>query len=510
MSDIPHTEPPLLNSAHAAAILTAAFVCGWALMSVEILGGRVLAPNFGSDVFTWGSLISTFLVALSVGYALGGLLSRGRPHLGRLAVLVAVGGLLVLCIAALKDTVSDRIFDMNLGERLGPLATSVALFGLPAVVLGMISPYCVRLYSTRLEHVGATSGFLYAISTVGSTLGTLVTTFFLIPNTGVTRIFVITGAGLTALGIMLGIGSWIVPTGSRARVTLTATLALLLFTGASVSAMERVIFQKDSPYSRVTVVEEGTVRVMRFARKGVNTEESRLDVRQPLLQLNEYTAMMFTALLFDPQPRDVLVIGLGGGVVPQTLHHYYPNTAIEVIEIDPVVVEAAQKCFLFRPDTRLRAITQDGRVYVKRCTRQYDTIFLDAFQGRTIPFHLKTREFFRELSRIVKPGGVVVSNLHRGPKLYSSERQTYRASFGENYGFAGVASGNLILVSTYGSGPPLPRAALVQRAQRLQAEHGFVFDLPLQTRKLQNVQDWDTSADFLTDDFAPVETLNRR
>ena len=234
-----------------------------------------------------------------------------------------------------------------------------------------------------------------------------------------------------------------------------------------------------------------------------------MDMRDPLRQLNEYTALMFAGLLFDEAPTDVLVVGLGGGVIPEALHHYYPSARIDVVEIDPVVVEAARAYFGFRTDAGLRSHTMDGRVFVKRARQRYDLIFLDAFQGRTIPFHLKTREFLREVVGILKPGGVVVSNLHRGPRLYDSERATYAAAFGTNYAFAGTASGNLILVSDAAPGPPLPRSALLQRAARLQAAHRFSFDLPAQARKLQERPDWKADAQVLTDDFAPVETLNR-
>lgn len=500
------TEAPALGGVQAASILAASFGCGWALMSVEILGGRVLAPNFGSDVFTWGSLISTFLVALSVGYLLGGRLSRSRPRLGVLAAMIVTGGLLVVAVAHVKDLISDRIFDLNLGERLGPLIASIALFGLPAVVLGMISPYCVRLYATRLETVGATSGFLYAVSTVGSTLGTLVTSFFLIPNAGIQRIFTVTGDALVAMGVALWLLTFTLR--PRASAAIAAIIGMLALTGPALAA-EHLLFEKESPYSRVSVVEDGSVRILRFARKGINTEESRMDVRQPLAQLNEYTALMFAGLLFDERPQDVLVIGLGGGVIPEALRHYYPQARIDVVEIDPVVVEAARQFFLFRTDAAMSAHVSDGRVFVKRTPRQYDLVFLDAFQGRTIPFHLKTKEFFKELMRVLKPGGVVVSNLHRGPRLYDSERTTYAASFGANYAFAGTSSGNLILVSQPGSGPPLPRAVLQARATGLQNAHRFSFDLPTQARKLQERPDYTPTAQVLTDDFAPVETLNR-
>lgn len=496
----------LQGAAHAASVLVATFVCGWGLMSVEILGGRILAPSFGSDVFTWGSLISTFLVALSIGYLMGGQLSRTEPRLWVLAALVLVSGALVLGIARIKDGVCDSVFAMNLGERLGPLVASIALFGLPAVVLGMISPYCVRLYATRIESVGATSGFLYAVSTIGSTLGTLVTSFFLIPSFGIRIILVITGAVLIGLGLFLAIMSLALR--RLPAPVIGAALTVIALCGPAVAA-ERLLFEKESPYSRVSVVEDGTVRILRFARKGVNTEESRMDMAQPLRQLNEYTALVMAGLLFDESPRNVLVIGLGGGVIPEALRHYYPGAHIDVVEIDPVVVEAAERYFSFRSGGGTECFTQDGRVFVKRAPRRYDLVVLDAFQGRSIPFHLKTKEFLGEVARILEPDGVVVSNLHRGPKLYDSERATYAAAFGTNYAFAGTGSGNLILVSQVGSGPPIPKSTLLPRAARLQGAHRFVFDLPAQAQKLQERPDWQRDAQVLTDDYAPVETLNR-
>lgn len=516
----PAAAPPLL-------VLLAAFSCGWALMSIEILGSRVLDPNFGSGIFTWGSLISTFLVALSLGYLLGGWLSRWKPGLGKLVIIMASAGLLVAAMPAYMDGLSDAIVALDLGDRGGPLLASVCIFGLPAVVLGMVSPYCVRLGSTHIDSVGATSGGLYAISTLGSTAGTLATAFWLIPEMGVRSIFYWTGFGLLGLSVLVGLAGVIVTAlGRRTAVdvptvrqssssvsgvaVLAAALTLsLLLLPACVLAAEQIIFQKDSIYSRIIVSQEGSVRVLRSARKGVASEESRMDMKRPLAHLNEYTAVTFAGLAFVPQPRDVLVVGLGAGVIPRTLRHYYPDVSIDTVELDPTVVDVARKYFDFRPDARMVTITSDGRVYVKRCQKQYDIVILDAFQGTTIPFHLKTLEFFQQVKRVVRPGGVVVSNLHRGPRLYSAERQTYQAAFPLNYAFAGSRSGNLILVSTPSMGPKVPGSLLADYARRLQAERRFDFNLVTQVGKLDERCDWDVKAQVLTDDYAPVETLNR-
>lgn len=516
-------------------VLLAAFSCGWALMSIEILGSRVLDPNFGSGIFTWGSLISTFLVALSAGYLLGGWLSKSRPRLGVLAAIMAAAGLLVATMPLYLDAWSDRIVALDLGDRGGPLCASICLFGLPAIMLGMVSPYCVRLGSTHIDTVGATSGSLYAVSTIGSTAGTLVTAFWLIPEMGVRSIFQWTGSCLVALALLLGLagavaGAWRA-SGRRRAMAVPAADAVaaprgttslpglavvsgglllgLVLAPACVLAAEQIIFQKDSVYSRVIVGEEGSVRVLRSARKGVASEESRVDMKRPLAHLNEYTAMVCASLAFVPRPRDVLVIGLGAGVLPRTFRHYYPDVSIDTVELDPMVVDVARKYFDFRPDARSNVITSDGRVYVKRCQKQYDIVILDAFQGTTIPFHLKTREFLQQVKRIVRAGGVVVSNLHRGPRLYSAERQTYQAAFPTGYAFAGVRSGNLVLVSLPAMGPRLPASLLVDYATRVQAERRFDFNLVNQVKKLDERVDWDVKAPVLTDDYAPVETLNR-
>jgi len=463
----------------------------------------MLAPDFGSDVYTWGSLISTFLVALSLGYLLGGWLSRHRPGPGVLSLIVGLSGALVLALYWIKQPVCDAIFNWDVGERLGPLLASLALFTLPAMVMGMVSPYCVRLHATGLESVGATSGSLYAVSTIGSTGGTLVTTFFLIPTIGVKSIVLWNGGVLLAMALILAAAS-------RARGMETRlAAAMLLLLAMPAGAEETVIHARDSAYSRIIVSQEGNIRVMRFSRKGVRSEESRMDVTLPDRMLNEYTGTMMAGMLLAPDPpKDALVIGLGGGIVPRALRKYYPGTNIDVVEIDRAVVDVAREYFGFRTDPALNSIVSDGRVYVKRCRKKYDVVFLDAFQGSHIPFHLMTREFLEEVKRVLKPGGVVVANIHRGPRLHSSQRQTYRAAFPHEYPFGGNRSGNMILV-TQVDGPKVSRAALLERAAKSQAQKKFVFDITAEARKYDEKAPWDTNATMLTDDYAPVETLNR-
>jgi hypothetical protein len=160
------------------------FICGAIVMSFEILGSRVLAPNFGGSVFVWGSLISVFLTGLSAGYYLGGRFADINPSSKKLSFIIIAPGLLLLTFQLYSGPVSDWIFAKDLGVRLSPLLASLMLFLAPSVFLGIVSPYTAKLMICSLHTSGKTIGMLYALSTFGSIIGTLVTSFYLITVAG--------------------------------------------------------------------------------------------------------------------------------------------------------------------------------------------------------------------------------------------------------------------------------------------------------------------------------------
>ncbi|MEJ2252863.1 MAG: fused MFS/spermidine synthase [Nitrospirota bacterium] len=179
------------------------FVCGALVMSYEILGSRVLAPDFGSSVFVWGSLISVFLGGLSCGYYLGGKVADVRPSTKKLGVIILVPAGMFLAFPLYGTAVADWIFMKDLGIRLSPLLASLILFFPPAVLLGMVSPYTAKLMLCSLHTSGSTVGTLYALSTFGSIVGTLFTSFYLITVAGVTRLIMGQGVVLLAITIPL-------------------------------------------------------------------------------------------------------------------------------------------------------------------------------------------------------------------------------------------------------------------------------------------------------------------
>lgn len=179
------------------------FLCGAVVMSFEILGSRVLAPNFGSSVFVWGSLISVFLAGLSAGYYLGGRLADMNPSSRKLGLIVIVPGIFFLTFPLYSIPVSDWIFMKDLGVRLSPLLASLILFLVPSVFLGVVSPYTAKLMICSLHTSGKTIGTLYALSTFGSILGTLLTSFYLITVAGVSTLIMAQGILLIVISIPL-------------------------------------------------------------------------------------------------------------------------------------------------------------------------------------------------------------------------------------------------------------------------------------------------------------------
>ena len=179
------------------------FICGALVMSYEILGSRVLAPNFGGSVFVWGSLISVFLAGLSGGYYLGGKVADIDPSTKKLAAIIIIPGIMFLTFPLYGSMISDWIFSMDLGIRLSPLLASMLLFLVPAIFLGMVSPYTVKLMICSLHTSGSTVGTLYALSTLGSIVGTLFTSFYLITVAGVKMLIMGQGVVLVLISIPL-------------------------------------------------------------------------------------------------------------------------------------------------------------------------------------------------------------------------------------------------------------------------------------------------------------------
>jgi len=187
---------------HRYAIFTIAGWSGFFVMAVELLSGRILAPSFGSGIYVWGGIITVFMLALSVGYLAGGRLSMHAPSLRTLALILVVAAATTVPVALFADALLDRLFDVFHDPRYGSLVASTLLFFVPSAVSGMVSPYAVRLLTTEYRASGQVAGRLYFVSTLGSAVGTLCTSFYLVLHLEVNEIL----WGLTGVSALLGIG----------------------------------------------------------------------------------------------------------------------------------------------------------------------------------------------------------------------------------------------------------------------------------------------------------------
>ena len=288
-------------------------------------------------------------------------------------------------------------------------------------------------------------------------------------------------------------------------------MSLLLAVGVLVGAREAIctitLYQGQSLYHYIRVEESGSVRTLHFRRRGTEYDESMVDIAQPLRLGMRYYRLMFAGFLFVPEPKRVLMVGLGGGTVSRVVAHYFPEAQVDSVEIDPEVVKIAKNYFLFREGGNIKVFIRDGRVHIKSLVRRkakYDIIMLDAFRGGYIPYHLTTKEFLQECRNILAPGGVVVGNLWDTSRLYEYQRRTFATVFESHHAFGG--GGNKILVA-------IPRKVKVskkelsERAEELQKQRKFSFLMKSVVDEFDSRIDYRTRGELLVDGLAPVNIL---
>jgi spermidine synthase len=268
-----------------------------------------------------------------------------------------------------------------------------------------------------------------------------------------------------------------------------------------------MLHQERSLYRNIYVTQRGDERCLLFrARRGAGRESCKL-MSDPDRLVFEYTQMMLAGLYLNPQPKRILLIGLGGGTIPSALQELTPGARLDVVELDAAVDRVARRYFDFKPAANTRVIIQDGRVFVRRAARQrqtYDLVLLDAFEADYIPEHMLTREFLQEVKAIMAPRGVLVANTWSSSGLYDHESTTYASVFGD---FFNMKLGNRVIVTQLGG---LPDAAALRRAAQAWepklAPRGATsaFLLPL----LRSRPDWDPKARILTDQYSPSNVLN--
>ncbi|MHB8880535.1 MAG: spermidine synthase [Thermodesulfovibrionales bacterium] len=284
-------------------------------------------------------------------------------------------------------------------------------------------------------------------------------------------------------------------------------LALFPLQGFALEPSEKQLFEKNSLYQYISVVED-TVKKERYVRNQKREyAQGGIYLNAPDKLLYEFTQMGFVSLAFmDRDPKDVLFVGLGAGAMPRYFTGRYPDAAIDIAEIDPDMLAVAQKYFYFKDNERMKTFIEDGRLFVKRARKKYDWIVLDAYQNDYIPFHLTTLEFLKEVKGRLKDDGVVVANITSTfrNKFFDSMVMTYKKAFPHFYILKGRKSGNFIFIATAHS-KIKDKDHVEARARKIQSARKFDIDLEELASRYETAEAYEWGrAKILTDDFAPV------
>jgi predicted membrane-bound spermidine synthase len=476
--------------------LATPFVTGAVIMAQELVAFRLYAPYFGYSIYVWGSMISVVMAALAVGYALGGWVAdRSQTDLALYCTILS-SALYQLGVLFTVHPVLQVIARM--GDFAGTTLASLIVFAPPMTAMATAGPFLIRLLA-HSGRVGSVAGKIYAISTVGSIAGILTTSFFLVPRFGTHKtlqVICLWSAVTAVAGLVRHLrGAW-----------LALGLVMVTLPFAPVSTWPpSTLWAADSPYNLVRVVRNGGWLILKL-----NDEGGVHTIRD---QRTGWTGHYYDDFALGPllsPARNLLVLGMGGGGSIAPTRATTPNIAIDAVEIDPKVVEAATRFFGMNPqDGKLRVYVADARPWLAANQSHYDIVHLDLYQGGPyIPFYLVTVEFFETVRAHMCPDGVLMMNLFDGSwdqKLLRPTLATLKRIF-PSVLVLSVGFGNRMLLAF----PKETSEASVR--SRLENFHGNPAVKRLARLAETQVSEITVPAGttVFTDDFAPVEEITRR
>jgi spermidine synthase len=480
------------------ALSVVVFCAGAGSMATEICASRLLAPYYGGSTVVWANVIGLVLASLSLGYWLGGRLADRRPTTRALGTVVAAGAALVALVPFVArpflDLSISGIDTLSTGVVVGSFAAALLLFAPPVVLLGTVAPFALRLAVDDVRTAGATAGRLYALSTVGSLVGTFVSALIAIPLIGTQRTLLAAAALLGASAALL--------LGARWLVLVAALAGLLLVPPGAVKAQSGTIWERESPYQFVQVVQRGETRYL-YLNEGVAIHsEWRPDT---VLTGDEWDMFLAAPPLLGRPLRHVAILGNAGGTIARSLARFYPGVRIDGVELDPVVTEAGRRFFGLSKIPGLRVVTADARPFLRAEHARYDLIVVDAYRQPYVPFYLATQEFFRLVRERLAPGGIVALNVATVPgdhRLARDVAGTLAWELPQVVSWQALRFSRLVL----GLSRPLSTAQLRRRL----AAPGPARLAPLRALLARQVRPAGRIPEPWTDDRAPVEWVTDR
>jgi spermidine synthase len=392
-----------------AALAALVFGAGTGSLATEIAASRLLAPYFGSSTIVWANLIGIVLAGLAFGYWLGGRIADRRPEprlLGAIVLAAAVWVAVTPFVARpFLDAAVGNLDDASSGAVIGSFFAVLLLFAPAVVLLGMVSPFAIRLALTDLASAGAVAGRFYALSTAGSLLGTFVPALIAIPLAGTQRTLLGTSALLALSASFL--------LGRKVLLLVAALAALVALPPGAIKPEPGLLHEEDSLYQFIQVLERSDGRRLLRLNEGVAVHS--VWRRDTVLTGGVWDAFLALPPLLDRPLRSVAILGNAAGTTARALGVFYPEARVDGVELDPAVSRVGREYFGMGDNPRLTVHDTDARPFLRRTAERYDLIVVDAYRQPYVPFYLATREFFRLARARLEPGGILALNIASVP-----------------------------------------------------------------------------------------------
>jgi predicted membrane-bound spermidine synthase len=506
-------SPPVYHLRPTVYLYITAFTGGLVSLALELAASRLLAPAFGTTELVWSAIIGLILLYLSVGYALGGRWADRSPHPTTLYTILTAAGLTIAVIPLLARPMlrlaAQGMLAWNLGLIAGPFIFVLVLFAAPVTLLACVSPFVIRLSVTDVTASGGTAGRIYAVSTLGSFIGTFLPNLVLIPNLGTYRTFVLLAMIAAVTGLW---GLW---NTNRRRFwllvwTLALLIALFILKPGTIKPETGLIHEEESVYNFIQVLEntDGSRYLLLNEGQGIHSVYLPGD---EILTGGPWDYYLIAPYFNDaPHPpsavKSLLVIGLAAGTTATQYTEVYGALPIDGVEIDPAIIQVGRDYFAMT-QPNLTAHATDGRTFLTQTERHYDVVAVDAYRLPYIPWHLTTVEFFAEVRAHLTGEGVVAINVGHTPGIGDGDWRLVEAM---------VATMRQVYPSVYVIEIPNSFNAIVVATAQTTVARNLADNLPLLTdmrlhvvaeRALANLREVASTGVVFTDDRAPVEQL---
>jgi len=439
------TSPTARTSSRSFPLLEiAVFISGAMVMAFELVGSRMLGPFLGTSMYVWTAVIGIILGAMSLGYWYGGKIADKNHSIKQFAFLIFAGAVAIGITLIIKDLLLAFLQSSIPSLKLNSIIASLILFAPTSFILGMISPYAVKLKMADLSKSGRTVGNLYAISTAGSIFGTFITGFYLIPYLGTAKTTLLICIILTILAIVLAFEH--LKFVQATKIIALVTFASLLFTNTGSSYFYKpfgLIADVDTEYNRVWIKHDiaqpanRPIRMMMFDPFGIQSAMFEDGDNDLLIQYTKYFRL---GDHFVPNLKKALMIGGAAYSYPKDFLAKHDTATLGVVEIDPGLTTLAKQYFNLKDDPRLTIYHEDGRAFLNTTKNKYDTIYIDAFNSLFVPYQLTTKEAVQKMYDLLNPDGAVLVNIvasFEGEKsdFLRAELATYKSIFPQVYLF---------------------------------------------------------------------------